>query len=178
MIRGMGQSATEDRERFSRVFEAHYALVHAFAERRVGRDLADEVTAETFLVAWRRLEVVPAEPLPWLCGVARNVVLRQRRASARQAQTRDLIARERPGPIGEDDGEHDGLWRAWQQLSDTDREVLSLTVWEELSVRDAAMVLGVPASLFSVRLYRARRRLERHLQQTTSPSIPAIPEAT
>ncbi len=174
----MGRSATEDRKRFSWLFEAHYALVHAFAERRVGRDLADEVTAETFLVAWRRLEVVPAEPLPWLYGVARNVVLRHRRTSARQAKTRELIARERPRPVGEDDGEHARLWRAWEQLSDTDREVLSLTAWEELSVRDAARVLGVPASVFSVRLHRARRRLERHLQQTDSPSIPAIPEAT
>ena len=72
----MGPSATDDRERFSGLFEAHYAQVHAFAARRVGRDLADEVTAETFLVAWRRLEAVPAEPLPWLYGVARNVVLR------------------------------------------------------------------------------------------------------
>ena len=174
----MGQSATDDRERFSWVFEAHYAQVHAFAERRVGRDLADEVTAETFLVSWRRLEVVPAEPLPWLYGVARNVVLRQRRALVRQAQAGELIARERPGPVGEDDGEHDGLWRAWEQLSDTDREVLSLTAWEELSVRDAAVVLGVPASVFSVRLHRARRRLERHLQQTASSSIQAIREAT
>jgi RNA polymerase sigma-70 factor, ECF subfamily len=174
----MGRSATEDRERFSRLFETHYAPVRAFAERRVGRDLADEVTAETFLVAWRRLEAVPGEPLPWLYGVARNVVLRQRGASARQAKTRELIARERSGPEAQDNGEHDGLWRAWEQLSDTDREVLSLTAWEELSVRDAARVLGVPASVFSVRLHRARRRLERHLQQTASSSIPAIPEAT
>jgi len=160
------------------LFETHYAPVHAFAARRVGRDLADEVTAETFLVAWRRLEAVPAEPLPWLYGVARNVVLRQHGASARQAKTRELIARERPGAVADDYGEHDGLWRAWEQLSDTDREVLSLAAWEELSVRDAARVLGVPTSVFSVRLHRARRRLERHLQQTASSSIPAIPEAT
>jgi RNA polymerase sigma-70 factor (ECF subfamily) len=174
----MGRSATEDRELFSWLFEAHYALVHAFAERRVGRDLADEVTAETFLVAWRRLDAVPTEPLPWLYGVARNVVLRQHRASARQAKARELIARERPGRVAEDNGEHDGLWRAWEELSDTDREVLSLTAWEELTVRDAARVLGVPASVFSVRLHRARRRLERHLQPTASSSVPAIPEAT
>jgi RNA polymerase sigma-70 factor (ECF subfamily) len=80
--------------------------------------------------------------------------------------------------VADDDGEHDGSWRAWEQLSDTDREVLSLAAWEELSVRDAARVLGVPASVFSVRLHRARRRLERHLDQTASSSIPAIPEAT
>ena len=174
----MGQSAAEDREQFSKLFRANYALVQAFATRRVGRDLADEVTAETFLVAWRRLDAVPREPLPWLYGVARNVVLRQRRASARQETTREMIARERPGLVAEDDGDHDALWGAWEQLRETDQEVLSLTAWEDMSVRDAAKVLDVPASVFSVRLHRARRRFERHLQQPASSSIPAIPEAT
>lgn len=174
----MGQPAKEDREHFSALFEAHYAPVWAFAARRVGRDLADEVTAETFLVAWRRLDVVPAAALPWLCGVARNVSLRQLQECARRAKTRELIARERPGPVLEDDAEHEALRRAWDQLSDTDREVLSLTVWEELSVRDAASVLNVPAPVFSVRLHRARRRLEHHLQQTSSSGAPAIQEAT
>lgn len=178
MIRGMGQSAAEDRERFSGLFEANYAHVRAFAARRVGSDLADEVTAETFLVLWRRLDAVPAEPLPWLYGVARNVILRQLRASARQAKVRELMASERLGPRVEDDPEHEALWRAWEHLADNDREVLSLTVWEELSVRDAALVLGVPASVFSVRLHRARRRLEHHLRQTTSSVVPAIQEAT
>jgi DNA-directed RNA polymerase specialized sigma24 family protein len=51
-------------------------------------------------------------------------------------------------------------------------------VWEELSVRDASRVLNVPASVFSVRLHRARRRLEHHLQQSTSSGVPAIQEAT
>jgi len=174
----MRQSATEDRERFSGLFEANYAHVRAFAARRVGGDLADEVTAETFLVAWQRLDVVSAEPLPWLYGVARNVILRQLSASAKQAKARELIARERLGPALEDDVEHDALWRAWEQLGDGDREVLSLIVWEELPVRDAARVLGVPASVFSVRLHRARRRLERHLVQIPTPAITATTEAT
>lgn len=173
----MGQTAAEGREQFSRMFDAHYARVLAFAERRVGRDLADEVTAETFLVAWRRLDSVPAEPLPWLYGVARNMVRRQLRVTSRQAELPYLLARERPN-VPADDSEHDALWRAFEQLSDRDREILALIAWEELSVRDAAMVLNVPAPVFSVRLHRARRRLERHLRQPASSTVPAIPEAT
>ncbi len=168
----------DDRVRFAALFNAHYGRVHAFAERRVGRDLADEVTAETFLVAWRRLDVVPPEPLPWLYGVARNVVLRQLHVSARHDVTRELLARERPVIERYDDDEHDDIWRAWEQLSEADREVLSLTAWEGLKVRDAAMVLGVPASVFSVRLHRARRRFERHLGPAVSADISSIPEAT
>jgi RNA polymerase sigma-70 factor (ECF subfamily) len=175
----MRQSATQDREQLSALFEAHYASVHAFAARRMGRDLADEVTAETFLVAWRRLDAIPAEPLPWLYGVARNVILRELHAAAKLAKTRELIARERAGSAAlEDDSQNEALWCAWAQLRDSDREVLSLTVWEDLSVRDAARVLNVPTSVFSVRLHRARRRLERHLQQTAASGIPGIQEAT
>ena len=173
----MGPSAAEEREHFSRLFEAHYPRVLAFAERRVGRDLADEVTAETFLVAWRRLDSVPSEPLPWLYGVARNMVLRQLRVRSRQAEVHHLLVNERPGPPL-DDSEHDALWHAFEQLSDPDREILSLIAWEELTVRDAARVLNVPASVFSVRLHRARRRLERHLLRPASSTVPAIPEAT
>lgn len=174
----MGGDAAGDRERFSALFDEHYARIHAFARRRVGRDLAEEVTAETFLVAWRRLDVLPIEPLPWLYGVARNVILRQQRDSVRQASARELLARERPVPPQPEASDHDGLWRAWERLSDGDREVLSLVAWEELSVRDAAKVLGVPAPAVSVRLHRARRRFERDLQQTASPRTPTVPEAT
>ncbi len=159
------------------MFEAHYAQVLAFAGRRVGRDLADEVAAETFLVAWRRWDSVPAEPLPWLYGVARNIVLRERRVISRQVEIRQLLAHERPDlPV--DDGEHDAVWHAFEQLSESDREILSLIAWEELSVRDAATVLNVPASVFSVRLHRARRRFERHLRRPASSTVPAISETT
>ncbi len=172
----MQQSAAAGHAQFSRLFEAHYAQVLAFAGRRVGPDLADEVTAETFLVAWRRLESVPAEPLPWLYGVARNIVMRQLRASSRHAEMHQLLARERTA-LEVDAGEHDALWRAFELLSERDREILALVAWEELSVRDAATVLGVPASVVSVRLHRARRRLERNLRQPTSSPVPEIPEA-
>lgn len=173
----MARSAAESRERFSGIFEGCYALVRAFAVRRVGRDLADEVTAETFLVAWRRLDAVPADPLPWLYGVARNVILRQLSASARQARVRELMVRERP-PAFEDDADHEALWRAWERLGETDREVLALTVWEELPVRDGARVLGIPARVFSVRLHRARRRLEKELSAELPAAIATMQEAT
>ena len=160
------------------MFDANYGPVHAFAARRMGRDLADEISAETFLVAWQRLDVVPVEPLPWLYGVARNVVLRELRVKARQDETRELLARERTAADWPDDGEHDDVWRAWECLSEPDREVLALTAWEELKVRDAAIVLGVPASVFSVRLHRARRRFESHLGQLVSAGTSSIREAT
>ncbi len=146
--------------RFSEIYESLYGRVHAYARRRVGSEAADEVVAETFMVAWRRFDAMPREPLPWLYGVARNVVLRHRTAAARQQAGRRALELEREPTDPSEDPE---LWEAWSQLSDGEREVLALVAWEELRVADAARCLGCSAPVFSVRLHRARKRLERLL---------------
>jgi RNA polymerase sigma-70 factor, ECF subfamily len=160
--RGMRMRSAGRAERFAGVYAAHYGAVYAYGARRVGPDAADEIAAETFLVAWRRFDDLPTEALPWLYGVARNVVLRHRTKTQRHLQTVETLPR---GPITApetDDGDP-SLWTAWAKLRDGDREVLALIAWEELSVAEAARVLGCPAPVFSVRLHRARRRLERLL---------------
>jgi RNA polymerase sigma-70 factor (ECF subfamily) len=146
--------------RFSEIYESLYGRVQAYARRRVGSEAADEVVAETFMVAWRRFDAMPREPLPWLYGVARNVVLRHRTAAARQQAARRALELEREPTDPSEDPE---LWEAWSQLSDGEREVLALVAWEELRVADAARCLGCSAPVFSVRLHRARKRLERLL---------------
>src|SRR6266513_1834509 len=72
----MDTSAVADAAQvFTAVYEAHHRQVYAYAVARVGRALADEVVADTFLVAWRRYPSLPrGEPLPWLLAVARNMV--------------------------------------------------------------------------------------------------------
>lgn len=154
---------------FASLYERHYGAIHAYASRRIGTEAADEITAETFLIAWRRLDDVPANPLPWLYGVARNVVLRHRDSLHRQRLAREAVERE-PSAQGTDEAEDPALWDAWSRLRPSDREVLALVAWEELSVAEAARVLGCPAARFSVRLFRARRRLERLLAEPR-PSI-------
>lgn len=76
---------------FVRTYEACYGRVHAYAARRLGLQVADDVTAETFMVAWRRIDAMPDEPLPWLYGIAPNIVLRQRASSARQDAVRRAL---------------------------------------------------------------------------------------
>lgn len=165
-------SSDDATERFSELYTALYGRVRAYAARRVGTDAADEVAAETFTIAWRRFDSLPDEPLPWLYGVARNVGARHWNAVARQAATRDALERERAvsaEALGTDD---EALWEAWRRLRATDREVLALIAWEELSVAEASRVLDCPAPVFSVRLHRARRRLERLLAQPAGGSHP------
>ena len=75
----MGTLPGDRATRFSLLYVRCYGAVYAYAARRVGGGVASEIAAETFLIAWRRLDVVPEEPLPWLYGVARNFVLRRPR---------------------------------------------------------------------------------------------------
>ncbi len=160
------------------LYEDSYGAIHAYACRRAGSEAADEIAAETFLVAWRKFDALPAEPLPWLYGVARNVVLRHHADRSRQQQTRAALERERRcSPLGTGDGGDPGLWEAWEQLSAADREVLALVAWEQLSVADAACALGCSAPLFSVRLHRARRRLARRLPPSGASSMLELSEA-
>src|SRR5947209_1710216 len=73
-----------DREaKLTAIFQACAGRVYAYARRRGTAEDAQEVVAETFLVAWRRLDHVPADPLPWLLNVARKVLANRRRSSRR-----------------------------------------------------------------------------------------------
>jgi RNA polymerase sigma-70 factor, ECF subfamily len=169
----MSQTTNDRARRFGALYEDSYGAIYAYASRRVGADLADEIAAETFLVAWRKFDVLPSEPLPWLYGVARNVVSRHRAAIGRREQTQATLEHERAWSRSDHDDTHDPeLWDAWEQLSAADREVLALVAWEELCVADAARALGCSAPVFSVRLHRARRRLQRLL--ATARSLSAV----
>jgi RNA polymerase sigma-70 factor (ECF subfamily) len=165
-------------ERFSVLYENLYGAIHAYACRRAGSEAADEIAAETFLVAWRKFDALPAEPLPWLYGVARNVVLRHQTEHVRRRQAWAALEHQRSwSPLGSQDGDGPGLREAWERLSATDREVLALVAWEQLSVTDAARAVGCSAPVFSVRLHRARRRLERLLATAGSQTTVELSEA-
>lgn len=153
---------------FEALYEQHASAVKGYAMRRTDPARADDVVAEVFLVAWRRLEDVPAEPRPWLFGVARRVLANERRRVARQGAAFDRLEPEL-GPA-EDPSELAALSdrplrAALADLSETDRDALLLTAWEGLSHRDAARALGVREATFSVRLHRAKRRLGRALDR-------------
>ena len=96
-------------DRFEEMFREHYGAVRGYALRRIPGDLAQDAVAETFLVAWRRLDDFPADPLPWLFGVARRVLANQRRSADRSsalerrlAATDAAIAGNDPGEMGKD----------------------------------------------------------------------------
>ena len=152
--------------RFEALYREHAGAVRRYVRRRSEAQAADDVVADVFVVAWRRLAEVPDDPLPWLLGVARRVLANRHRGQARDHALHDRIRSEavRAPATGDPDAPAAvDIWRALAALSEHDREVLLLVAWEDLAPARAARVLGVSANTFAVRLYRARRRFARAL---------------
>jgi RNA polymerase sigma-70 factor (ECF subfamily) len=121
--------------------------------RRTGTaGVVDDVLSETFLVAWRRIDVVPADGLPWLLGVARRVLANQRRGEARRGALVQLLAGMlQRAPAAEPDGRIFGeLSAALATLSPREREALLLVAWEGLDPQRAAKVVGCAPAAFRV----------------------------
>jgi RNA polymerase sigma-70 factor, ECF subfamily len=155
--------------------EEHTPAVLAYALRRASRDDAADVVAETFLVAWRRLDDVDeGTALPWLYAVARNVLLSQQRATRRQQAIAERVAAGSPDAEETPSGSPRVL-DALAALSEAEREVLMLAAWEELSSSEAARVLGCSATAYRIRLHRARRRLRERLDRRVQPLARAAP---
>lgn len=172
-----------DTDRFAAVFTAAYADVVRFAQRRTAPERAEDVAAEAFLVAWRRVAELPRgldDARAWLFGIARNVLLNelrsQRRADALAVRLADVAGSGGvTGDAAEAVASRVDLAQAWQRLSDTDSETLALTVFEQLDSERAATVLGITPGAYRVRLSRARAALRQLLADAAA--APSLKEA-
>jgi RNA polymerase sigma-70 factor, ECF subfamily len=152
------EASTRSRnERLERLFHAHSRQVLAYAARRAP-DRADDVVAETFAIAWRRLDDLPEDAEPWLYGVARRVLAGYWRSESRQHALISRICEIAPMPM-EDEPDHERLYELLASLGEPDREALLLTYWEGLEPERAAAVLGISRDAFNQRVHRARERL-------------------
>ncbi len=159
--------ATETRYRA--VFERHHEQVYAYFRRRIDIESARDCTAETFVVAWRKVDEIPeGSELHWLYKVSRNVLRNTYRAKRRSpVRFGDISDRPDRGDTpemvvlrNEEDRE---VVEALHRLRRSDREILLLSVWEELPRDDVAAILGCSPHAASQRLHRASRRLAAEL---------------
>ena len=162
---------SHDEEWFRSFYHDNYRPVLAYARRRVGRTMADEVVADTFLVAWRRRDDVPdGHERPWLFGVARNTIGNAARASRRQRavseKLRGLAQSVTVDPASEAGNERAAVLRsALNSLSEADREILMLVAWEELSHAEIGQMLNLTPNAVAIRVHRARQRLAKRVDQ-------------
>jgi RNA polymerase sigma-70 factor (ECF subfamily) len=160
---------------FRAAFDAHFRPVLGFAIRRCTSpcDAAD-VASETFLVAWRRRDELPPEPETrlWLYGVARRVLANQQRGDVRRGRLGARF-REHVATVVSDPAEtvvvDVALRQALARLGSADREVITLSVWEQLEPREIAVLLGVSGEVVRTRLRRARARLRELLADPPEP---------
>ncbi|HEY1688961.1 MAG TPA: RNA polymerase sigma factor [Solirubrobacteraceae bacterium] len=167
-------AAGSEQARFERLYAQHFERVAAYLLARTDRDSAAEALSRTFEIAWRRLADVPAEPLPWLLGVARRVLSQQRRARRRRDALIERIAESTlaasPGH-GEALAERQQLLAAIAALTPFQREALLLITWDGLSEREAASALGCSRGALALRLHRARRQLRSSFPQASTQAI-------
>ena len=156
-------------ELFPSAYRNHYRSVFAYAQRRTAtRADAEETTAETFVVAWRRVDKLPVtEPdqLAWLYGVARRTLANHHRGRLRAVRLEELLLTVDPSPVpGADDRIVDqsdlkAAISALSELGSKDQEILLLALWEDLTIGEIAMVMELSRPNASLRLHRAKRRL-------------------
>jgi RNA polymerase sigma-70 factor (ECF subfamily) len=171
--------------RFQRLFKEHHQAVLNYCHRRLPADDANDAASEVFAVAWRRMAKVPPEPatLPWLYGVARNVVRHSYRSRTRSRRLQLRLAGLGTTPAEPPDtqivrhADEERLLQALEKLRPVDRELLRLKVWEELSHESIGQALGISAHAVDMRVFRALKRLRRTLaQRQTFPGHPRVAE--
>jgi RNA polymerase sigma-70 factor, ECF subfamily len=165
--------------RFRALYADSYDDVLRFVQRRIHLSQAEDVAADAFLVAWRRLDEAPRRPgelRPWLFGIARNCLLNAVRGQGRRDALAVRVAEagwSAQVDVGTDVdlvAQRVDLAAAWLRLSETDQEVLSLTVFEELTSPQAGQLLGITAATYRLRLLRARHALRRRLHGPEHPA--------
>ncbi|MGW5719878.1 RNA polymerase sigma factor [Amycolatopsis sp. NPDC003865] len=159
---------------FAVIFDRHSGHIHRYLVRRLGSTAADDVLADTFLIAFSKrakFDLSRPDARPWLYGIATNLVSRQWRSEVRELKLRQAV-----GPPGVDDGHADrvaeqvtaqalgaDLDRALAKLRPRERDVLLLVAAEGLGYQEVAEALAIPVGTVKSRLNRARGRVRAEL---------------
>jgi len=146
--------------RFRTLYEANYDAILGYALRRVPQADALDIVADTFLVAWRRLERVPEgdEARLWLYGTARRVLANHARGERRRARLGGRLTDAAETAAHSADQPAGAVASAFARLQPADRELLAFAAWEGLDAREMARALGCSRNAARIRLHRARRR--------------------
>jgi len=161
-------------ERFAVIFDRYYPQIHGYAARRLGQGLADDIAAETFLIAFERrerYEVSRSDARPWLYGIVSNLISRHHRAEGRRYRAlarvgvTDVVQGHADEVVVRLDAQarRAPLAAALARVADRDRDVLLLIAWEGLSYEEVSHALGIPLGTVRSRLHRTRDTLRQSL---------------
>ncbi|QJT03491.1 RNA polymerase sigma factor [Streptomyces asoensis] len=174
-------------ESFGEIYHRYAPVIHRYAARRLGEDAAEDITAETFLAAFRmrgRYDLSRAAARPWLYGIAANLIGKQRRAEVRALRA---LARTGHDPVADSwtdrsdsrvtaQAAQGRLAGALAGLSRGDRDVLLLVAWADLGYQEVAEALSIPVGTVRSRLNRARRKVRLALGDVDPTFVRDSPE--
>jgi RNA polymerase sigma-70 factor (ECF subfamily) len=151
------------------LYDRHVGAVHRYLARRLGRVRAEDATAETFRIAFERLATFDSArgaPLPWLLGIATNVVRRAARDEERWLRALGRLGSQDGSAVDAPDGVATSvdLGAALAALAPGDRDVVLLVLWEDLTYDQAAAALDIAVGTVRSRLHRARKQLRPMLE--------------
>jgi RNA polymerase sigma factor (sigma-70 family) len=175
----MGSSAVLTADSLAAMFEQHWRALFGYCARRVGPDVAEDLVSSTFLVAYERrdrFDPARADALPWLYGIATNLVRRHRRDELRAYR---MFARTGVDPLATDDADRaaeraDGALLARRiagvllDLPTRQRDVLLLFAIGQLEYAEIAQALNIPLGSVQSALHRARTKLRAALSEGVS----------
>lgn len=171
-------SADNDRAaRFEAFYAAMFPEIAGYVRRRCGGAEADDVLAQVFAIAWRRLADIPPSPQDrlWLFGVARKVLADAERATRRRRRLGSRLAAEviaTSRSTASPDHAAERVLAALATLRPADREALRHVLWDGLSHAEAAAVLGCTVNAFEIRYRRARTAVRDQLTQADRCAAP------
>jgi RNA polymerase sigma factor (sigma-70 family) len=164
----IGRSLAEP-EAFGLIYDRHAGPVLRYLGRRIGAEVAEGLLGEAFRIAWERRKTFDSgrtSALPWLYGIAANLLRKHRRAEARRLAASARMAAGRAAADGPDATRAlearvllPRVLEALESLPEGEREALLLYAWEDLSYPDIAEALELPVGTVRSRLNRARGRL-------------------
>ncbi len=157
-------------QQFGVLFDRHFSAIFRYLARRVGPDMAEDLAADVFVAALRRIESYDLDrpdALPWLYGIAANLMRRHRRSERRRIRaigrlSMEVHSDESADRLADTLATAETLARvgsALSRLPSRDRTPLLLYVWEELSYEAIGEALGIPVGTVRSRINRARRQL-------------------
>ncbi|MFI0452648.1 RNA polymerase sigma factor [Actinomadura sp. 6N118] len=180
------ERSLDEPEGFATLFDRYADDIHRYAARRLGAHVADDLMAETFVIAFQRrdrYDLARADARPWLYGIVSNLVGHHGRAEARRLRAMSRL----PAPQGDEpladrvtdrvgaEDTHRTLAGALARLPARYRDVLLLVAWGDLSYEEVAEALGTPLGTVRSRLYRARRKLSDDLGGVDPTSVTEEP---